>query len=182
MLQTRRPARRPNPAFAAAAALVALHGARAWLDEGAQLALLREAAFVPARLWTSISPEWIGARLAAAPRESAQIAAYWLGDGAAPWSALSYALVHAGWGHALSNALLLALVGAPVARRAGAGRFFGLLALGALAGAAAQPRASAAAFANAVWRAQIGRTDSNFLRSFAGSRLPRSMRTRTASR
>jgi membrane associated rhomboid family serine protease len=139
-----------NPAFLIAAGLIALHGARAWLDGEAQMRLLRAMAFVPARFWAALSPDWIGERLAAAPREAARIAAYWLADGPAPWSALSYALIHAGWGHALSNAALLALFGAPVARRMGASRFVGLLALGALAGAAAQMSAAESAFAPLV--------------------------------
>lgn len=137
-------------AFACAGAIVAAHGARAALDVEAQAQALRWASFVPARLWGLIAPDAVAARLAAAPRESVEIAAYWLADGAAPWSAFTYALAHSGWGHALSNALLLTAFGAPLARRLTPARFLGLLGIGAFAGAAAQMSAIEAAFAPLV--------------------------------
>lgn len=139
-----------NAALVCAFAVLGLHAARAGLDPDMQLETLRLAAFVPARLWTLAAPDWTLGRLAAAPRDAAQIAAFWLGEGAAPWSALSYALVHAGCAHAISNAVLLGVLGAPVAARMSAGRFVALLALGAVAGAAAQMSATDALFAPLV--------------------------------
>lgn len=139
-----------TPAVWCAALLLALHGGRAALSEPAQLEIVRACAFVPARLLALIAPDWIVGRLAAAPPDAARLAAFWLGDGAAAWSVFTYALIHAGWAHALSNAALLAALGAPAARRLTAGGFAALLGAGAGAGAAAQMLAFDAAFAPLV--------------------------------
>lgn len=146
-------AKRPRIAAAAGAALTLLHAARTALPDEAQLEWLRAAAFVPARYWELIAPGAVTARLAAAARESAaagQAAAFWLGEGLAPWSVATYAGVHADWTHAISNAALIALCGAPVARRLSAPRFLAFLALSAILGAAAQMSALDAAFAPLV--------------------------------
>lgn len=153
------PARRPlwrsflNAATVGGVALLALHAARVALGPAAQLRVLRLAAFVPARAWASVAPEWTAARFEAAARaspEAAQAAAFWFADGAWSASALTYAAVHAHWPHAISNAAMLALIGAPSALRLGAARFIALAIIGAAAGAAAQASAIDAAFAPLV--------------------------------
>jgi len=57
------------------------------------------------------------------------------GEGAAVWSFLTYALLHADWGHVAMNCLWLAAFGTPVARRFGAARFLLFSAAGAVGGA-----------------------------------------------
>src|SRR6476620_6921607 len=46
-----------------------------------------------------------------------------IGQTAAIWSFLTYALLHADWGHLALNCLGLAAFGSPLARRFGAARF-----------------------------------------------------------
>lgn len=142
-----------GPAAVVGASAPALHGARVALDPETQLRLLQSAAFVPARLWRLVAPEAIAARLGAALREApqaGQAAAFWLGEGAAPWSVVTYAGLHVGWAHAISNGILIALCGAPVARRLSAPRFVAFVTMGAAMGAAAQMGAFDAAFAPLV--------------------------------
>jgi membrane associated rhomboid family serine protease len=57
------------------------------------------------------------------------------GEAATIWSFLTYAGLHADWGHVGINCLGLAAFGSPVARRFGAGRFLLFSAVGAVAGA-----------------------------------------------
>jgi membrane associated rhomboid family serine protease len=59
----------------------------------------------------------------------------------APWSALTYAALHANWGHALSNVALLGLFGVATLRRAGALGLGAICCLAAVAGAFAQASA-----------------------------------------
>lgn len=66
------------------------------------------------------------------------------GDGAFPhvagsqvWSFLTYALLHGGWVHLISNSLWLVVFGTIVARRLPAWRFLALSAISAIAGAVA---------------------------------------------
>lgn len=142
-----------NVATASGGLIVTLHAARLAAPDTLQLEWLRAMAFVPARLWRFVAPDAAAARLAAAARsspEAGQAAAFWLGEGLAPWSALTYAGVHVDWLHALTNAAMIAAFGAPVARRLSPRGFLGLLALGALCGAAAQASALDAAFAPLV--------------------------------
>ncbi|SJZ50608.1 rhomboid family intramembrane serine protease [Consotaella salsifontis] len=57
--------------------------------------------------------------------------------GAGLWSPLTYAFLHGGWAHLLTNTVWMLAFGTPVARRLGAVRFLVLSALGSVAGAAA---------------------------------------------
>jgi membrane associated rhomboid family serine protease len=142
-----------NAATAGGVTILALHAARVALEPMAQLRVLRLAAFVPARMWASVAPDWTAARFEMAARNSpdaAQAAAFWFADGAWSASVLTYAAVHAHWPHALSNAAMLALIGAPSALRLGAARFIALTMIGAAAGAAAQATAFEAGFAPLV--------------------------------
>lgn len=55
--------------------------------------------------------------------------------GARIWSSITYALLHADWGHLLLNGFWMAAFGSPLARRFGAVRFLAFSALAAIAGA-----------------------------------------------
>ncbi len=57
------------------------------------------------------------------------------GNGAVVWSFVTYALLHADWGHVILNSIWLAAFGAPVARRFGPRRFLVFSAAGAIGGA-----------------------------------------------
>jgi membrane associated rhomboid family serine protease len=57
------------------------------------------------------------------------------GNAAMVWSFVTYALLHADWGHVILNSIWLAAFGAPVARRFGPRRFLLFSAAGAIGGA-----------------------------------------------
>jgi membrane associated rhomboid family serine protease len=57
------------------------------------------------------------------------------GEAAAVWSFVTYALLHADWGHVIVNSVWLAAFGSPLARRFGPSRFLIFSAVGAIAGA-----------------------------------------------
>jgi membrane associated rhomboid family serine protease len=57
------------------------------------------------------------------------------GDVGAAWTFLTYALLHADWGHVIVNCVWLAAFGSPLARRLGAVRFLLFSAAGAIGGA-----------------------------------------------
>ena len=136
----------PGIVTAAVVVLVAIHALRAaLLSAGADLELLLEFAVVPARWTAAFDPSRLEAILREAgagfsPQEAAlreALARYVVGDGAKPWTALTYAVLHGSWAHVLLNAVWLAAFGTPVARRCGAWRFLLLGAACAVAGAAA---------------------------------------------
>jgi membrane associated rhomboid family serine protease len=91
------------------------------LDSGADLWLVRALAFIPIR---ETQPTALGLLFPG-------------GDGARVWSFVTYALLHADWGHLAVNALWLAAFGSPLAWRFGALRFLLFSAAGAVAGALA---------------------------------------------
>ena len=135
----------PGAVVAAVAVLVGLHAARLLMPEGWDDALFTRLAFVPGRLTYAVAPDRVvdsvvalagqgsdGYRQALAER-------FFLGDGSPqPWTAVTYGLLHADWAHVGLNAVWLLAFGTPVARRFGASRFFGFLAVTALAGAVVQ--------------------------------------------
>jgi membrane associated rhomboid family serine protease len=83
-------------------------------------------------LWVTLAFAFIPARITAA----ADIAAVLPGGQAAEtWSFLTYALLHADWGHVGLNCVWLAAFGSPVAWRFGPVRFLALSAICAVAGA-----------------------------------------------
>ncbi|MFL5033415.1 MAG: rhomboid family intramembrane serine protease [Microvirga sp.] len=136
----------PGIVTAAVVILVAIHALRAaLLSAGADLELLLDFAVVPARWTAAFDPSRLEAILREAgagfsPQEAGlreALARYVVGDGAKPWTALTYAVLHGSWGHVLLNAVWLAAFGTPVARRCGAWRFLLLGAACAVAGAAA---------------------------------------------
>ncbi|MBV9633057.1 MAG: rhomboid family intramembrane serine protease [Methylobacteriaceae bacterium] len=131
--------------------LAAIHVGRLALSEESDLWVLRQLAFVPARLWALVDPGIIARQLAALsadPRtsEQAEIARFFLHGGPKPWSILSYSLLHAGFAHLAVNMLWLVAFGAPVARRFGSLRFLAFLAVAAIAGAGAHAIAHPQAF------------------------------------
>ena len=136
----------PGIVTAAVVLLVAIHALRsALLSPGADLELLLDFAVVPARWTAAFDPSRLEAILREAgagfsPQEAGlreALARYVVGDGAKPWTALTYAVLHGSWAHVLLNAVWLAAFGTPVARRCGAWRFLLLGAACAVAGAAA---------------------------------------------
>ncbi len=100
--------------------LLAIHALRAWLLDPRSDA------------WTIATFAFIPLRVSAA---SAYSAVFPGSEGARIWSFLTYALLHATWGHILINALWLAAFGSPLAWRLGAIRFLLFSAVGAVAGA-----------------------------------------------
>jgi membrane associated rhomboid family serine protease len=127
------------------ALILLIHAGRSLLIEPfgpTDLVILREFAFVPARL-----ADWLGmVEIEAIQQELArrndpgsavrlQLSAILLDGAAKPWSLLTYALLHAGWEHAIINALWMLAFGAPVFRRFGEGRALLFLAVTTVAAA-----------------------------------------------
>jgi membrane associated rhomboid family serine protease len=132
----------PRVVLATIVVLVAIHGLRGFLDETADFELLLEFAVVPVR-WTvaldMVSADEVVRRLSDEGRAGlAEFGRYVLdGNGARPWTVLTYALLHGSWTHVLFNGVWLAAFATPVVRRCGAARFFALAAAASVAGAAA---------------------------------------------
>jgi membrane associated rhomboid family serine protease len=83
-------------------------------------------------LWVTVAFAFIPARITAAADVAAVLPG---GQGAEVWSFLTYALLHADWGHVGLNCVWLAAFGSPVAWRFGAVRFLLFFAICAVAGA-----------------------------------------------
>ncbi len=101
-------------------ALAAVHLVRATLDEAAWVWVTVNFAFIPAR-FQGLEGIAVGVDV--------------LG-GAAVWSFVTYALLHADWVHVLVNVVWLAAFGSPLAWRFGPVRFLLFSAVGAAGGAA----------------------------------------------
>ncbi|MCW5715317.1 MAG: rhomboid family intramembrane serine protease [Bauldia sp.] len=100
------------------AAFLIVHAIRSFfLDPATEQWLLENFAFVPGR-YSSVP----GADLGAVP-------------GAGIWSFVSYAFLHADWGHLIVNSVALAAFASPLAFRFGAGRFLAFSAIAAVIGA-----------------------------------------------
>lgn len=109
------------------------------LDPEQDARLLAFLAFVPGRFTYAFDPAGVAAAVGASSSSLREISLFFLGDGRLqPWTALTYAVVHAGWVHLLSNSVWLAAFGAPVARRLGSARFLVLFTAATIGGAAAQ--------------------------------------------
>ncbi|WP_237477709.1 rhomboid family intramembrane serine protease [Lichenibacterium dinghuense] len=135
----------PWPIAATLAVLLGIHAVRQVLPEGWDDALFTHLAFVPGRFTFAVAPDRVvGAVVTLAQHgadgyRQAQAERFFLGDGSPePWTAVSYALLHADWGHVGLNGIWLLAFGTPVSRRFGAWRFFAFLTVGAVAGAAMQ--------------------------------------------
>lgn len=119
--QRRKPVFNLPPAISASlAVLVGIHLARmTLLTPEADFDLFLRFAFIPLRV---LEPHTIGTAVPGGP-------------GAAAWSFVTYALLHADWAHLIFNSLWLAAFGSPLAWRFGSARFLSFSALGAVAGA-----------------------------------------------
>ena len=135
----------PWPILATLALLVGIHAVRQVVPDAWDDALFAHLAFVPGRLTYAVAPDRVVDAIVAMARQGAegyrqaQADRFFLGDGTAEvWTSITYALLHADWGHVGLNGVWLLAFGTPVARRTGAWRFFAFLAVTALAGAVVQ--------------------------------------------
>ena len=135
----------PWPILATLAVLVGIHALRQIVPDAWDDALFTRLALVPGRLTYAFAPDRVVGAVVDLAREGvdgyrqAQAERFFLGDGSAePWTSVSYALLHADWGHVGLNGVWLLAFGTPVARRFGAWRFFAFMAVTAWAGAVAQ--------------------------------------------
>lgn len=110
----------PRVVTVAIAVLLGIHFIRTYLLSG------------DADLWVTIAFAFIPARITAAADIAASLPG---GEGAEVWSFLTYAFLHADWGHVGLNCLWMAAFGSPVAWRFGVVRFLILSAICAVAGA-----------------------------------------------
>lgn len=112
-----------------------------WLSSEADLEFVALTAFVPARLTAQFDAAGVAAALrniALRGGHDIEFASFFFGDGSfQPWTLLTYAFVHADWGHFGLNSIWLVAFGAPVARRFGAARFIALFLVTGVAGVAA---------------------------------------------
>lgn len=131
----------PGVILALIGAILAVHAWREYgMSAAADARLVRDYAFIPARLTAIFDMDGVAASLNALAREPAKMAAarFFLGDASPqPWSVFTYSFLHGDWLHAGLNSMWLAAFGGPVAVRFGWLRFLILFALTALAGAAA---------------------------------------------
>ena len=125
-------------------ALVLLHALRSLLSDAADVRLLLDLAFIPARWAVAWEPAKAAEIMGAIAREGTNpetairlaFARYVLGDARPPyWTVLTYALLHGSWAHILLNSVWLAAFGTPVARRCGPIRFLVLALASAMGGA-----------------------------------------------
>ncbi len=135
----------PWPILATLAVLLGIHAIRQVVPDSWDDALFTQLALVPGRLTFAVAPDRIVdsivtlARQGADGYRQAQAGRFFLGTGSAdPWTLVTYALLHADWGHVGLNAVWLLAFGTPLARRVGAWRFFAFLAVAAAAGGATQ--------------------------------------------
>jgi len=124
------------------AVIVAIHILRSVIGEETDFRILVDFGFIPARLVVGLGFESLDAIVARAA--TMPDGGYWqmfarlvLGDGAAPWALVTYALLHGSWAHLGANSLWLLAFGSAVARRFGAVRFLVLCLVCAIAGALA---------------------------------------------
>jgi membrane associated rhomboid family serine protease len=128
------------------AVLFAIHLLRLFLSDGANLRLVLDLGFVPARLTVALAPDRMDeilSRLSDGSHgldadQQLALARYVLGRGdAKAWTLVTHAFLHGSWAHVIFNSLWLLAFGTPVARRLGALRFLVLFFACAVAGAAA---------------------------------------------
>lgn len=124
--------------------LVALYALFVWASPAVQDMIIRQFAFVPGRLTISIWPARaidliIGANSdpGALDQVRAMRGLHVLGQGAKPWTLVTYAFLHGAWSHVLLNTIWLVAFGPPVARRFGAAGFLVFMAATSIAAALA---------------------------------------------
>lgn len=110
----------PGVVLALLGAFVAVHLIREYLlDRETALEVLIMFSFIPIRV---VDPNFLGVQVPG-------------GEAARVWSFVSYAFLHADWGHLIFNSLWLAAFGSAVAFRFGTTRFLVYSAAGAIGGA-----------------------------------------------
>ena len=134
----------PRSVAAVLVVLVGIHLARQFIPDGWDDALFTRLVFVPGRLTYFVDPDRVvdavvalAGRGAEGYRLAQQERSFLIHGGAAPWTTVTYALLHGDWAHIGLNGVFLLAFGTPVARRFGAWRFFAFLAVAAWAGAMA---------------------------------------------
>ncbi|MDX7949701.1 rhomboid family intramembrane serine protease [Lichenihabitans sp. Uapishka_5] len=133
----------PAVILAVLGVLVLVQAGRGLLGAGSDMAIVSRFAFVPGRLTFAVDPMGVvrhlaaGQNSAAGAQQSAWADMLLRRGGSAPWSLLTYALLHGGWTHLGLNGVWLVAFGTPVARRFGAARFLLFMAVTAVAGALA---------------------------------------------
>ncbi|MGI6247008.1 MAG: rhomboid family intramembrane serine protease [Pseudochelatococcus sp.] len=129
----------PGVIVAIIALLVLVHIARSLLAADVAVDVMLALAFIPARLTLLVDPSRAQAMFEAAFSAGAQqmaLTRYILSEGGtAPWSLLTYSLLHGSWMHLGFNGLWLLAFGTPVARRFGTVRFLALFVAASIAGA-----------------------------------------------
>ncbi len=135
----------PAPIVAVLAVLLLVHLVRQLVPDAWDDAAFSHLAFVPGRLTFAFDRDRVvGAMMTLAAQgpegyRQASAGRFFLGDGSLlPWTAVTYALLHADWTHVGLNGVWLLAFGTPVARRTPSRRFLALLATTALAGAVVQ--------------------------------------------
>ena len=124
--------------------LVGLYALFAWASPLVQDMIIRQYAFVPGRLTISIWPARAIDLIVRANSDQAaleQVRAmrdlHAFGQGAKPWTLVTYAFLHGAWSHVLLNTIWLVAFGPPVARRFGAAGFLVFMGVTAVAAALA---------------------------------------------
>lgn len=127
----------PRVVVAVIGVLIAMHAVRMLLSTEDDTHLMLSLAFIPARLTLfldpSRAPELFEAAFGGDGMQMA-LTRFILTDGPAPWSVVTYALLHGSWMHLGFNVLWLPAFGAPLAWRFGAVRFLLLFFAATLAG------------------------------------------------
>lgn len=132
-------ARAGYPVFLIAAALIGVHAVRLALEPAADVRVIAELSFVPARYTYAFDQEGVlraAARAIAGDEISRAELSLLLGGPLRWWTALSYMLLHGGAAHLVMNCVWLLAFGTAVARRFGAMRFLALFMVTGVAGAA----------------------------------------------
>src|ERR1700684_64623 len=126
------------------AVLIGIYAAFNWAPVAVQDRIIRDYAFIPARLTIAIWPNRLVDLLnrvntdPAALQQARQIRElHVLSGGAKPWTVLTYAFLHGSWTHVLLNSVWLVAFGPPIARRFGSARFLLFMAVTAIASALA---------------------------------------------
>lgn len=144
-------ARRGEPMFNAPvvvlgliAILIGIYAAFNWAPEPVQDRVIRDYAFIPARLTIGLWPNRLADLIARANSDQSALhqarqirALHLLGEGLRPWTVLTYAFLHGSWTHVGLNSIWLAAFGPPIARRFGSARFLLFMAVTAVASALA---------------------------------------------
>ncbi len=137
----------PTPVLLLVASFILIHTLRLLLADGADLEVLQQLAFVPARFSSDLgllTPEELvqragdGLSEAQAERSLMVLHAFALVGNARPWTVLTYAFLHADFTHITLNGLWCVIFGRVVSLRFGAMRFILFFLVCAVAAALAQ--------------------------------------------